>query len=361
MVRVHWRGAALSLAGDSLRWRAEIAQLAAAGFEGRDLRLDLRALRQDDADGSAPTGETYSLFVAAPLVDAFMRDAPATLIAGRKAASHLARRLDRRFRLALAALALALLVPLLGLSWVLARSDAIAGWVVGRIPPAQEVALGELVLTQTRAGMRLHEDGIAVDAVRGIGELLVGESAYRYRWFVAEGDELNAFAAPGGVVVVYAGLLRTAETPEELAGVLAHEIAHAELRHGLRALVKNLGVRALAAAVLGDIGGGLLADAAAQLGQLKFSRDAEREADVEGLRRLLRAEVDPQGMVRFFARLATKPTDSPPALLSTHPDSEERRQSLAAEIARQPQRGWRELPVDWVAVRAALGPGKAGS
>ena len=359
-VGVHWRGAALAIAGDRLNWSAEVTALAAAGFEGRDLRLDLGNIRQEDGEGAAPVVGAYSLFVAAPMRDALMRDAPPALAGKRLAAERASRRLDSRFRLALAALALLLLVPLAGLVWMLSRPDAIAAWVVERIPVAQEVALGDLVLAQTRSGMSLQESGGAVAAVRTIGESLVGESAYRYRWFVAERDELNAFAAPGGVVVVFAGLLRAADTPEELAGVLAHEIAHAELRHGLRALVKRIGLRAAIAAVFGDFGGGLLADGAAQLTELKFSRDAEREADAEGLRRLLRAEVDPQGMLRFFARLADAPQNVPPALFSTHPDSEERRQVLATEIARQPRRDWRALPVDWPAARAALPPADTG-
>jgi Zn-dependent protease with chaperone function len=354
-VRVHWRGALLSIEGEGLRWQAGVAGMAGAGFDGKDLRVDLDGVVAEIDESLAPdTAGAYTVYIASGQRGAFAAAAPPSLAQALSTSQEIGRRLDRRFRLAWALAAALVLVPLLAVGWAIWRSDLLAGWVVERIPVAQEIALGDLVLAQTRAGMRLQESGAAVEAVRAIGETLVGDSRFRYRWFVAEREELNAFAAPGGVVVVFAGLLRTVETPEELAGVLAHEIAHAELRHGMRAMVKSVGLRALVGVATGELGGGVLADAATRLTELKFSREAEREADADGLQRLLRAGVDPRGMVRFFARLAEQDKATPPAFLSTHPDSDERRRVLAAAIDRLPSRDWRALPVDWPAVRASL-------
>jgi predicted Zn-dependent protease len=203
--------------------------------------------------------------------------------------------------------------------------------------------------------MKLSEEGPAVAAIRAIGEPLTAGSPHRYRWLVADSPAVNAFAAPGGIVVVNAGLIRAAGSPEEVAGVLAHEIAHAELRHGLRAMVKGAGLRLLAALALGDYSGTVLAEGAKQLTELGFSREAEREADRDGLRRLVAARIDPAGMVRFFEKLAQEESLAPPELLSTHPATEERLAGLRREAAAL--RGeWRPLAVDLAAARAALSP-----
>jgi predicted Zn-dependent protease len=176
---------------------------------------------------------------------------------------------------------------------------------------------------------------------------------HRYRWFVADRPDVNAFAAPGGVVVVFSGLIRAAGSAEELAGVLAHEVAHAELRHTLRGVIKSIGLRALAATVTGDISGSVFADAAARLTELRFSRDAEREADAEGLRRLVAARIDPSGMIRFYEKLSAGQRFSPPSILSTHPAGGERLDSLRREVSRQ--KGiWQPLPVDIQSVKALL-------
>lgn len=261
--------------------------------------------------------------------------------------------LERRFRLGWGLLALVLLVPLLGLALFLLNADRLADWVVDKIPVAQEARLGELVLAQTRLQMKLIDSGPAVEALAAIGGKLTAGSAHRYRWFVAERPEVNAFAAPGGVVVVFSGLLTSAATPEELAGVLAHEVAHAELRHSLRGMVKGLGLRALVALVMGDISDNVLTGAATRLTELRFSRDAEREADANGLQRLVAARISPHGMLRFYERLTAEQRPSPPALLSTHPASGERLNWLRREVAAL-KGPWQPLPVDLARATAAL-------
>jgi predicted Zn-dependent protease len=198
--------------------------------------------------------------------------------------------------------------------------------------------------------MKLDDRGPAVDAVRLIGERLTPGTRLRYRWFVADRPEVNAFAAPGGVVVVFRGLVQAAETPEEVAGVLAHEVAHAELRHGLRATVKGMGFRALLALALGDLSGTALEAMVADLTELRFSRDAEREADAEGLRRLAAARIDPRGMVRFFERVRDEAGAAVPALLSTHPAPAERLEALRRETAAL-RIDATPLPLDWAAVK----------
>jgi predicted Zn-dependent protease len=254
-------------------------------------------------------------------------------------------RLERRFRFGALLLILILALPLLGIGLFLANPDSIADWAVKRISTEHEAQLGDLILAQTRLRMKIIDRGPTVEAISAIGSRLTTGSVHRYRWFVADRPDINAFAAPGGVVVVCSGLIRAAGSAEELAGVLTHEVAHVELRHTLRGVIKSLGLRALVGLVIGDISGSVFADAATKLAELRFSRDAEREADREGLRRLVAARIDPAGMIRFYEKLAAEQRLSPPSILSTHPATGERLESLRQEVSRL-KRTWQPLPVD---------------
>ena len=159
---------------------------------------------------------------------------------------------------------------------------------------------------------------------------------------------LNAFAVPGGKVVLHSGLILAAESPEEIAGVLAHEIAHVTRQHSMRQLVSTLGLYLLAQAFLGDMQGlmAVLLDNGSYLLTLKFSRDHESDADEVGLGYMRAAGIDPQGMVEMFRKLqaaheemneemsgeieeATGAEDlSMPDFLSTHPDTGERIEAM---------------------------------
>jgi predicted Zn-dependent protease len=337
-------GLVLTHAGRELR--AADPGIAAAGFNAAGLRLSW----------GAENGEHVFFVETEEARATCLASAPVQHAARLAAAAGLRGRVERRFRLGWAALLLLLLLlllPVLALGAFFLAQDDLADWVVRRIPYEQEARLGDLALAQTRLQLPLAESGPAVEAIRAIGEPLTAGSPHRYRWFVADRPELNAFAAPGGVVVVHAGLIRSADSAEEIAGVLAHEIAHVELRHSLKTMVKGMGLRALVALALGDFSGTAVAEAAKNLTELGFSRDAEREADRDGIRRLVAASVDPGGMVRFFEKLAREQSMAPPAILSTHPASEERLTELRREVAALTGE-WRPLAIDLAAAKTAL-------
>lgn len=342
-----WQAGHLVLSGGEGRWTVPVSALTmlkASGFNHDQWQF---VFRQEGAD--------FVAFVDASAHQTLLAEAPAALQGPIAGARRQRWRTRQRFRALWGALALLAVLPLAALLWLGFNLDRVAGWAVDRVPVAQEQQLGELVLDQTRRQMKLLDQGPAVDAVRRIGEQVLaagGGSRFQYRWFVAEQPAINAFAAPGGVVVVFSGLIEKVRRPEELAGVLAHEIGHAELRHSLRLMVKNLGLRALTSALLGDLSG-VLADATAGLTELSFSRDAEHQADDFAIDRLLRAGIDPAGLVSFFELLGREAKTSRPVFLSTHPDTAERIARLRARLP-APGGGTTPLALDLAPARAAL-------
>lgn len=334
--RLGWQdGALLVQPEDSPTRRVDAAALR---VEARGFNHSQWALQWNDADGG------HLLMVD----DAFiapLRDAAPALFSG---GSRVKRSTHRRFG---AAILFLVALPLLLLATFFLSIDSLAERIVEHIPPSVERQIGEIVLARTRADGNMIEQGPAYEALRTIGKRLARPSE-KLEFHLVRNPDINAFAAPGGIVVVYSGLIDKSTSAEELAGVLAHEIAHVELRHSLRQLVKSAGLRVIVATLLGDYGG--LGGWAAQLGELKFSRDAEREADLHGLARLREAHIDPAGMPRFFETLSKSEGGRIPALFSTHPASAERLDTLQQAIASGRTSPVEPIAVDWPAVRKSL-------
>jgi Zn-dependent protease with chaperone function len=283
---------------------------------------------------------------------ALMASAPAPLSGLLQGAAKDVLRKQRRSRFGLGVLGLFLLLPLLLVGVLVWMSHDIASWTAGHISIENEQKLGELAFKQATAGMKLREGGVDAAAIQEIGARLTQGSKYSYKWYVAEDPAINAFAVPGGHVVVNTGLIQAADSAEEVAGVLAHEVQHVELRHTLKNMMHSLGLRAALSLTLGDIGSSALGDVAANLSELKFSRELESESDRHGLLALRRAGIAPQGMVSFFDKLSRQEGVTPPALLSTHPASEDRMQALQAMINEQGAWLTQPLPYDWKAIKA---------
>jgi len=137
---------------------------------------------------------------------------------------------------------------------------------------------------------------------------------------VITGKTVNAFASLGGAIYVYDGLLKHAESPEELAGILAHEMEHVRHRH----IIQGVFVRLITAEVLSLVYGNSTADPrlVSMLLNMHFSREQESQADEEGLKRLQAAHIDAAGFQHFFEREENQ--SSVPAILTDHPSSENR-------------------------------------
>ena len=230
-------------------------------------------------------------------------------------------------------LAAFILLPVVLLVVFVASSSRIAGWIADRIPIDQEIGIGRQAFEGMRPRLTLESSGAAYEAVNVIGARLTKGRRFKYEFHVARDTSLNAFALPGGVIVVNTGLIESTSRPEELAGVLAHEVQHVELRHSLRGMVKDLGLRGLFAFAAGDLGGSLIGEAAVGLTSLKFSRDDESEADRAGFDALIAAGIDPSGMPAFFETMSKKAMDGAVAFASTHPSSADRQAALRQRLS----------------------------
>ena len=258
------------------------------------------------------------------------------------------------FVAALAAIALMLVVYRWGI-------PAAAHVIAARLPVAWEEQMGAGVADHLAPPERRCHDAAGQRALETLLARLtaVQPSPYRFRVAVADHKIVNAFAAPGGYVVVLRGLIDRARAPDELAGVLAHEVQHVLHRHGTRMLIERASSGLLVGVLVGDISG-LIAFAAENASALSYSRQHEDEADVHGLRLLIAARVDPKGMLSFYENMMAEDAKMPQGFkyLSTHPALADRLARLRA-IAAQTRPAAPFTPAlsgdEWTALRAICG------
>jgi predicted Zn-dependent protease len=213
------------------------------------------------------------------------------------------------------------------------------------ISVSQEIELGKQAQQQVRQKVPEVRDRSVLSYVQSVGKRLAGRTGgpkYPYSFSVANYREINAFALPGGPVWIHRGTIAAAQNEAQLAGVLAHEIAHISERHAADQITKGLvanGLLSLLGAVLGNDRSARTAQVAAQVlaggYMLKFSRDDEREADRVGARIMRQAGWDPREMIGFMEILRREQGRDPSSVetfLSSHPAPEERVQLLRAEL-----------------------------
>ena len=215
----------------------------------------------------------------------------------------------------------------------------------GGISQEQEIELGREAASMIERDLRLLDDETVGDYIEGLGQALVSRSGrpdLTYTFTVVDAPEINAFALPGGFIYVHRGLIEAADSESELAGVLGHEIGHVVARHGVdqlqRAQVATLGLGVLESLLgrgrAGTIGN-LAADLVAGGAFMKFSRDAEREADQLGARNVADAGQDPGGMLTFFDKLDALREEDPNVVdrfFASHPSPAERIQNLSVLV-----------------------------
>jgi predicted Zn-dependent protease len=226
----------------------------------------------------------------------------------------------------------------------------IAGLIADFVPKSWERGLGEVSFTVMRNSISIIDD----DDLQKQFEVLIApvlkvaeESGYTFEVHISREQGLNAFALPGGVMVVNAGTILKAGRLEELLGVLAHEVSHVTKRHATRQLISMYGIYFFVDLVFGGMAGTLtgLSQGALFLVQQGFSRENEEEADLQGLRYLEKAQIDPNGMVEFFERVKEETEKDPLVsavekrveILSTHPATDSRIAYLRDRILVMPR------------------------
>jgi predicted Zn-dependent protease len=239
---------------------------------------------------------------------------------------------------------------------------ALADFAADHVPAAWERSYGEAVLAE----LAPEQDRVAEPAVRRPAETIhrllaarAGERASDTRIVVLRSSIANAFAVPGGNVVVTTGLLRTLESPDELAAVIAHEHGHIRRGHVMRAIMRRLSLGVLLGLVAGDhsaLSGGLRA--AGELGALSYSREHEREADDEAIVLLERCGASPLALADALDHIGrAAPSGVVPGFLSTHPAPAARRLHIRAAAASfaapAAAPAWRSN-VGWQEMKAAL-------
>ncbi len=220
----------------------------------------------------------------------------------------------------------------------------------GGVDPQQEIQVGRQAAQQVAQQMPLlPEDSPVTKYVKQLGQKLAAKAPgykYPYDFHVVNQKEINAFALPGGEVFVNLGTIQKADEAE-LAGVMAHEISHVAMRHSVREAQKAQWIQLPAAILGGVLGNGSLGGQLAQMGIalgangiiMKYSRDAETEADLVGSQIMYDAGYDPYSMVEFFQVLEKESGGSnPPQFLSDHPNPGNRAQTVSQAIAKFPKK-----------------------
>jgi len=216
----------------------------------------------------------------------------------------------------------------------------------------REIALGKQLAQEVERSAKMVDDPIVVDYVNKVGQNLVRNSDARVPFTikVIDSDQINAFALPGGFFYVYSGLILHADEESELAGVMGHEIAHVAARHGTRNATKmELTQLAMIPAMIFipyTWAGYAMYEGlqfAIPISYLKFSRDAERQADFLGLQYMYKAGYDPNSYITFFEKIQAEERRRPgsiPKVFADHPPTAERIRNIQEEIARiLPSRG----------------------
>ncbi|MCS6290198.1 MAG: M48 family metallopeptidase [Nitrospira sp.] len=294
------------------------------------------------------------------LILAFRHAAPSVLMAHLERAAEQVRRVRHSHR-ALWGSAVGVVVGLGLLLWF--GADLIVEWAVARIPVEWEQKLGETVYQDFLSKEPVIKEGPAVSAVQEMTQRMAAKipnNPYTFQVSVVQSPVVNAFALPGGYVVVFTGLMKKAESGEEVAGVLSHELNHVLQRHGMERIVKMMGLAAVVSILVGDQQGliGLARQLGLELATLKFGREQETEADVTGIRLLSDARIAPDGMIRFFERLSEKDKERV-ELFSSHPMSAARAERLKAELAALPKQTPEPFTFEWKGVQDSLGVSEA--
>ncbi len=239
-----------------------------------------------------------------------------------------------------------IVVALIGLVMVVilfltTGADALSGVIARLIDVETETEFGKVVFQQTTAQVRLNKDSATVAVLKKcatIVETFSNGRPYKFHIVIVEDSIKNAFALPGGYIVVYRGILDLIDSQDEFFGLLGHESGHVYLQHGFKRIIRSSLVALTFAMLFGDTGGisAILLDNSRALLNLAYDRDEETAADVFGFEALTKAGASTIGMVSLFEKLDQLDDKLKlPEFLSTHPDTKARIAELKKKSPKQ--------------------------
>ncbi len=232
--------------------------------------------------------------------------------------------------------------------------------------PQQDIQLGQQAAAEVNRTMPiLPESSPVTQYVQRIGKELAahapGDIKWPFSFHVVNQKEINAFALPGGPIYINLGTIQAADDEAELAGVIAHETSHVVLRHSTQQASKA----AIAQLPLAVLGGVLPQGAAGQLARLgisfgaqsvflKYSRDAEREADLLGSQIMYDTGYDPYSMAEFFTKLEKQGGPGAPQFLSDHPSPGNRVEVVKEAISKYPKKNYRKNSAEFERIKSVV-------
>lgn len=236
-------------------------------------------------------------------------------------------------------------IPVLLIVALFSFRSGIVKYIANKVPVKYEQEMGDKMFPMAIQGKDLIQDSAMIAQLQKVTkplQLAVNDTNFKFTFYIIEDSELNAFALPGGHVVIHSGLIQNSDSYEELAGVLAHELSHVTLRHHIRGVINNLGLMAILGGFIGGDDGfySSILYGGAQLSLLKYSRDMETEADEQGFKYLQKSKIDPGGMITFFKKLQKKyekdhmseEVEDAMSFVNTHPATKERIANLEAML-----------------------------
>lgn len=212
---------------------------------------------------------------------------------------------------------------------LLSQIDFVKKMGVEELNKSKEKKLGEIMIDLVKKNDKEILNDSVVSKIEAIKDRLCkknGLKADEIKLHVFYNSQVNAFAMPDKHMVVYTGLIENCKNPEELSGVMAHELAHMQHDHVMKKMAKEVGLSVLAALAAGDAGSEILKEALKLLTSSAFDREQESEADATAVTYMAKADMDPKYLADFLFRISLSGTDIPKQLnwISTHPDSKDR-------------------------------------
>lgn len=224
-----------------------------------------------------------------------------------------------------------LMTAIFFLSWfALSKIDWMTLFKVKKATESTEEKLGELFWDLFRNTEKEVSDSLVLQSIDSIVTRICDTNRIdrkSIKLHILQKDEVNAFALPGRHLILFSGLIRKSDNPEELSGVIGHELGHIELNHVMQKLVREVGLSVLISMTTGGKGGTeVITETAKFLSTTAFDRELEKEADLRSVDYLFEAKINPENFANFLYRMSALEPDAARYLgwISTHPESKER-------------------------------------